>query len=179
MVTVPLGSKEIPDAVSVPLKELPVLDKPTSESEWITKDFKPIQEEGGEATALQIPVGYQNMQKGYPPLNPVPCSEFYKSQPGRLPDNCDYQSIFRTLDENTASNARMAIVHDSCYPTESLPDLVHPDTLTISMPRATLLEMANTMDSIKSQVECYPSILLLVGGMDLTSSGGKFRTLIG
>ena len=144
-----------------------MLDKPTGESEWITKDFKPIQEEGGKATALQIAVGYQNMQKGYPPRNRVPCSEFYKSQPGKLPDNCDYQIIFRTLDEKTAGNARMVIVHDSCYPTESLPDLVPPDTLTISMPRAPLLGMANTMDSIKSQVDCDPSILLLVGGMDL------------
>ncbi len=67
----------------------------------------------------------------------------------------------------TANNARMVIVHDSCYPTESLPDLVHPDTLTISTPRATPLEMANTMDSIRSQVTCDASILLLVGGMDL------------
>ena len=69
--------------------------------------------------------------------------------------------------ETIELNARMVVEHDSCYPTESLPNLVHPDTLTISMPRATLLEMANTMDSIKTQVESDPSILLLVGGMDL------------
>ncbi len=58
-------------------------------------------------------------------------------------------------------------MHDSCYPTEPLPDLVHPDTLTISMPRAKTLEMANSMDSIQAPVECDPSILLLFGGMDL------------
>ena len=143
MVTVHLGNKEIPDAVNLPLKELPMLDKATDEGDWITKDFKPIQESGGKATALQIAVAYQNMQKGYPPRNPIPCSEFYKGQPGTTPDSFDYQSIFRTLDEKTANDARMVIVHDSCYPRESLPDLVHPDTLTMSMPRATPLRAGN------------------------------------
>ncbi len=162
-----LGSKEVPDAQGLPLKEPPMLDKATEDDQWLIKDFEPILESGNKATALQIAVGYQNMQKGYPPRHPMPCSEFYKSQPGQIADSFDYQSIFRTLDEKTAGNARMVIVHDSCYPTESLPDLVHPDTLTVSMPRATLLEMANTTDSIRTQVECDPSILLLVGGMEL------------
>ncbi len=64
VVTVHLGNKEIPDAVNLPLKGLPALDKLTDESDWMTRDFKPIQESGGKATALQIAVGYQNMQKG-------------------------------------------------------------------------------------------------------------------
>ena len=71
----------------------------------MTKDFEPIRENGDKATALQIAIGYRNMQRGYPPRNPVLISEFYKVPPGKVPHSFDYQIIFRTLDEKVAKNA--------------------------------------------------------------------------
>ncbi len=124
MVTVHLGSKELPS-----------LDRSSSDDKWKTKDFEPIREDGNKATTLQIAFGFQNLQKGYLPRNIVPISEFYKVPPGKVSDDYDYRSIFRTLSEETAKNARMVIVHDSCYLTEALPNLVHLDTLAISEPR--------------------------------------------
>ena len=49
MVTVHLGSKEIPDAAFLPVKELPSLDQPSSDDKWIIKDFEPIREDGSRS----------------------------------------------------------------------------------------------------------------------------------
>ncbi len=114
MLTVHLGNKEMADASGLPVKSLSSLDKPDDDDRWVTKDFEPIRDNGDKATALQIAVGYQNIQRGYPSRNPVPRSEFYKVAPGKVPETSDYQSIFRTLDEKSPNKARIVILHDSC-----------------------------------------------------------------
>ncbi len=127
-----------------------------------SKDFEPIKENGDKAKATDC----SGLPKHAARVSSTqPCDEFrvLHGDPGKVPDTSDYQSIFGTLDAKSANNAMIVIVHDSCHPTESLPNLVHPDTLSISMPRATLLEKANTMDSIKTQVDCDQSPLLLGG----------------
>ena len=93
--------------------------------------------------------------------------EFYKRKPGELGSGCDYQSICRTLDLQSTAKARVAIIHDSCYPTESLPDLTHKDTFSMSMPRATPAQMGNAAEIAMRATGSNPSILLLVGGLDL------------
>ena len=161
MVSVMTGKKEVPDVANGPAKVLPKLEDPGSYGdEWLQKPFESIVNLEGKATDLQIQVSYENAQKRYPPLKRAPQEEFYKGKSADLAPGSDYQSICRTLDLQSTAKARVAIIHDSCYPTESLPDLTHMDTFTMSTPRATPMQMANAAEIVMRATGSNPSILL-------------------